>query len=106
MVYDEINPVGEIKSNNNLANYYLKVIEYRNAHKNCSSDIARFAFDKTHSSVLAFIPSKEMLSIRFEFGSLEAPGMSDNEHSDMTPEIYCDYLWNRLRKIVLQEKIR
>lgn len=104
MVYEEIDPTGEIRSNNDLADYYLNVIEYRYAHKGNSSNIARIAFDKTNSSTLAFVPSKELTSIRFEFGSLEAPGMPDDEHLDMTPEVYCDYLWNRLQKIVLQEK--
>lgn len=104
MTCDEINPVNEMNSNNDLVDYYLKVIEYRNAHKDYSSYIARFAFDKTHPSVLAFMPSKELVAIRFEFGSLEAPGMPDDEHLNMMPDVYCDYLWNRLWKIVLQEK--
>lgn len=104
MTYDKINVGNKIKSNNDLIDYYLQVIDYRNTHKSFSADIARFAFDQTHPNVLAFVPSKELYSIRFEFGSLEAPDMPDDEHLDMTPKVYCDYLWNRLQKIILQEK--
>ncbi|MDK2899426.1 MAG: hypothetical protein PWQ10_613, partial [Patescibacteria group bacterium] len=67
----------QITSENDLINFYLNVIDYRNRHKNKSAKIAMYAFNKTHPMNLPFSLSDNLTSIRFEFGALEAPGAPD-----------------------------
>ncbi|MEO8911882.1 MAG: hypothetical protein ABI303_02770 [Candidatus Saccharimonas sp.] len=82
-----------------ILNFYQDVIVYRFDHKDQSAKIAEFAFDRTHSQIRLHFPvSAEIDSLRYEFGSLEAPGAPDND--TQSNEDYENEVWLRLSKMV------
>lgn len=87
-----------IKSEEELIKFYIYAIDYRNRHKDQSTNIALFTFNASHPSRLPFVLSEGLTSIRFEFGALEAPGMP--EDNTISIEDYDDQLWDRLLKLV------
>jgi len=95
-----------IESEDDLIDFYLNVIDYRNKHKDDSATIAIEVFNKTHPANLLFPVSDSLKSIRFEFGALEAPGIpdADSEYSEMSLEDFDDMLWERLRKMIIANK--
>lgn len=83
-----------IKSEKELIDFYIAAIKYRNNNKEKSTEIAKFIFDASHELNLNFKLSDKLSSIRFEFGSLEAPGNPEDEN--ISPDTYDDILWDRL----------
>lgn len=92
-----------ITDESDVLDYYIDAINYRNAHKDESVDIAMHVFDRTHpKSRLSFPISTAIERLRDEFGALEAPGMPENDDED--PSDHIDRLWSRLLNLVENEK--
>lgn len=86
-----------------LLDYYLDAVNYRNIHKNLSSEIATHVFNKTHQALHSPFPtSQEIVDLRYEFGALEAPGMPPNDWQD--PDVYTDQVWQRLFNLLIEAK--
>lgn len=69
----------ELLNETDVLDYFVDAINFRNSHKDQSTDIATQVFNRTHATMLPFTLSKEAERLRFEFGALEAPGMPEDE---------------------------
>lgn len=77
--------------------FFQHAIAYRENHKDESEAIAQFVFDATFEGKLDTQLSPALENIRYEFGALEAPGISDKDEENKVCE---DKLWQRLLKII------
>jgi hypothetical protein len=85
----------ELSNESDVLEYYLDAIEYRTAHKDGSPAIAIHVFDKTHPALkLSFRISRDVDHLRDGFGSLEAPGMPEDDNKD--PDEDVDEAWQLL----------
>ena len=81
---------------------YRSAIATRNLLPRDSSKIAIIAFNATHPSKLNFKPSDDLEKLRFELGSLEAPGdfSTYTKRTFVNQEEFDDFLWDRFEKLV------
>lgn len=81
--------------------YYIDAIQYRNAHKDESTEVALHVFRRTNpNGMLSFLASKEFQGLRYEFGALEAPGWSDDETKSLeeSEDEAWDYVFGLVNK--------
>lgn len=81
---------------------YRAAIATRNLLPRDSSKIAIITFNATHPSKLNFKPSDDLEKLRFELGSLEAPGdfSTYTKRTFVNQEEFDDFLWDRFEKLV------
>lgn len=93
----------DLAGESDVLDYFAAAIQYRNAHKNESADIAMHVFDRTHPrGRLTFPIGAEIDRLRDEFGALEAPGMPDNDTQSF--EDHEDEVWLRLLNLIEDAK--
>lgn len=89
----------EVSRTEDVKNIFLKALDFREAAKDQSCQIALDVFDRTSEQQLTFELPVEYSRVRDEFGALEAPGSPPN---DSQPQLeFEDFLWRRLRTMVL-----
>jgi len=92
-----------LTSEEDALDYYVAAIQYRNKHKDRSIDIALHVFRRTNpKGMLSFPVSDNFERIRYEFASLEAPGMPEDDEKD--PDEYVDDIWQLLLNRVEEAK--
>lgn len=93
----------------NLLDFMLYAIEYRNQHKTLSTTIAMVAFVRSNPIITGVEFNQLTEDIHGWFGALECPG--DPSWSSTPSKFnnqleYEDYLWEKLRDMILKEKER